>query len=65
MMTVTFLTLSIKALPLIGVNVYGTMRGVRGERLIETKGEKRRRRKGKHVKRREHNCLTLRDGACP
>lgn len=31
MMTVTCLTLSIKSLPLIKVNVYGTLRGVREE----------------------------------
>lgn len=34
MMTVTCLTLSIKPLPLIRLNVYGTLRGVREERAI-------------------------------
>lgn len=38
MMTVTCLTLSIKSLPLIRVNVYGTLRGVREERVIEKRG---------------------------
>lgn len=55
MMTVTCLTLSIKSLPLIRVNVYGTLRGVREERVIEKRGGRRergRRRKGKHLKRR-------------
>lgn len=53
MMTVTCLTLSIKSLPLIRVNVYGTLRGVREERGIEKRGRREeRRRKGKHLKRR-------------
>lgn len=40
MMTVTCLTLSIKSLPLIRVNVYGTLRGVREERVIEKRGRR-------------------------
>lgn len=40
MMTVTCLTLSIKSLPLIRVNVYGTLRGVREERGIEKRGRR-------------------------
>lgn len=42
MMTVKCPTLSIKSLPLIRVNVYGMLRGVREEKEI---GEKRGRRK--------------------
>ena len=43
MMTVTCLTLSIKSLPLIRPNVYGTLRGVRGknERLKKKSGSRR------------------------
>lgn len=67
MMTVKCLTLSIKSLPLIRVNVYGMLRGVREEEEI---GEKRGRRKTrwrgeetKHLKRRvtvsQHFAHTL------
>lgn len=41
MMTVTCLTLSIKSLPLIRVNVYGTLRGVREEGEIGKRGGRR------------------------